>query len=862
MMLLSLITALLTVITGPWELRNANRSDMPVVSTTVPSTVLSAYVDSGFYPDPRRGLAFYDIPDASDPGNPWLDPYVYSTDFSLPSRYKNEKYICLRLNGINYRADVTLNGEKIADRDTVVGMFRRFDFDVTSQIRRSGNNHLEITIYQVDHPGKCLPGTQSIVFGPKRGSARDIWRDETLKISGGWDCAPVVPDRNMGITLPVEISGHGILSLSDPSVTTEIAPDFSYAYVRVKVPVVNHDTKCQKADFMLGLSFPEGSARKPLKIQHRVMVQPGINEVELPVMKVDNPDLWWPVGYGEHPLHELQIDVKAAGRLSDSRNVSIGLREVRSEVIWNHGEPARIFYVNGRRIFCRGGWLQPDILLRNSEENFEAQAALLEQAGVNIAGSEDMPAPEDYFYSALDRHGILYWHVFHQCWRMYPGTASAHNPDDHNLAARHVEDEILRYRCHPCIAAWVGVNEVMVDEDLYIATKEAASRLDPSRPFIPTTSVDWDVDRLTPFLKDDLPIGTTDAGAPDYGWEYPEYFFQQVEKVKNQTFRNELGMPAMPVWSSLVRFIPTLDRPYDASDPIFPLDKYWAEHGAWDTNNFCYRGYDSALRTLYPDPRSARQYVRHGQLASYEGYRAMWEAAGSRMWDITTGVMLWKLNSCWPDVCWQIYDWYLAPNSAYFATKKVLERVHVQMNADDDSLCVVNTGDEIFRGEIRCEIYTPAMKLLHTGTHHVDVTSDAVTMAGRIPVPDIDGSYFVRLRLFDGEKIVSENLYWKYNGHRSYYGIVNMPTVTPDAKVSCRCEGGRWKMEIELANNTDRLSFFNHLELTCDGKVIHAVQWSDNFVSVFPGESISVTAECSVSESETEPVLIIENYER
>ena len=135
-------------------------------------------------------------------------------------------------------------------------------------------------------------------------------------------------------------------------------------------------------------------------------------------------------------------------------------------------------------------------------------------------------------------------------------------------------------------------------------------------------------------------------------------------------FRNELGMPSVPVYESLKKFIPTIDKPLDRRNPIYPLDSIWAEHGAWDTNNFCYRAYDNAIRTFYSDPVSSEDYAYKGQLVSSEGYRAMFEAANHRMWDITTGIMIWKLNSCWPDVCWQIYDWYLSPNASYYFSKK------------------------------------------------------------------------------------------------------------------------------------------------------------------------------------------------
>mgnify|MGYP000854370517 CR=1 FL=1 len=160
-------------------------------------------------------------------------------------------------------------------------------------------------------------------------------------------------------------------------------------------------------------------------------------------------------------------------------------------------------------------------------------------------------------------------------------------------------------------------------------------------------------------------------------WFEHVFEFDKVEEVYLQMFRNELGMPSVPVYESLKKFIPTIDKPLDRRNPIYPLDSIWAEHGAWDTNNFCYRAYDNAIRTFYSDPVSSEDYAYKGQLVSSEGYRAMFEAANHRMWDITTGIMIWKLNSCWPDVCWQIYDWYLSPNASYYFSKKAMEPIHI-----------------------------------------------------------------------------------------------------------------------------------------------------------------------------------------
>jgi hypothetical protein len=529
-------------------------------------------------------------------------------------------------------------------------------------------------------------------------------------------------------------------------------------------------------------------------------------------------------------------------------------------------EHGLIFYINGTKVFCRGGWLQPDALLADTAKGIYAQARLLANANVNIVGSEDMPSPDPAWLDSWDKYGLMNWHVFHQCYRMFPGRDTQDNPDDHALAAACVRDMVKRYRNHPCIVAWFGVNEVCVAEDLYKATRNIVRELDTTRPYVPTTSTSWDVDKLTPYLSADLPTGTTDDGAPDYNWAPSDYYFDKVEEVYTQMFKNEMGMPGVPVYESLQKFIPTLDKPRDASDTHYPLDSIWAEHGAWDANNFCFRAYDNALRTFYSDPVDARDYARKAQLVSAEGYRAMIEAANHRMFDITTGVMLWKLNSCWPDVCWQIYDWYLTPNAAYYFAKKAMEPVHVQLNANTERIAVVNASPRkldkvVVKGRLVDFFQKEQWSLCDT------VSLDACSYKELCEVPKggkLAAVYLVRLSLedLDGNEL-SDNLYWRYSQHQNFYWLQHMPQGELTREVTTRCIDGReYEVTVVLDNKSDATSFFNYLTIGTSetSPSVNPVIWSDNFVTLLPGESKRLTARVAVEDlGGAQPVVRIEN---
>ena len=134
---------------------------------TVPTTVLNALVKENVYPDPRIGLNNYLIPDVSDEfnarmdlakynylksgRNPWQDPYWYRTEITLPKSYKGKK-VWLTLYGINYRADVWVNGRLVADKNDIVGMFRRFKLDITDYALPGANNCVAVKIYLLRVP--------------------------------------------------------------------------------------------------------------------------------------------------------------------------------------------------------------------------------------------------------------------------------------------------------------------------------------------------------------------------------------------------------------------------------------------------------------------------------------------------------------------------------------------------------------------------------------------------------------------------------------------------------------------------------------------------------------------------------------
>lgn len=881
---------------GAAEVSTSGFSDKNWIDARVPTSVLGALVKAKIYPDPHFDLNNMKIPDASDAfnkknnlskysylkgvENPFKDPYWFRTSFRVPTEHAQRR-VWLNFDGINYRADVFVNGRQIANSRKMAGMFLRFNYDITEYVKRNEENIIAVKIYQVDHVGTPSPGYQYIPFGPQRGWGMDIFKDVTLKYMAGWDCAPVIRDRNMGLYQDVYLTYSDDVRIFNPYVVTDLKlPDTTNAYISVQAElnnVTNHSVKgvligeidlMKKVDFNTYQKEMPGSL-KTIRIEKEVNIPANSTSVvsfsprDFKQLYVKHPYLWWPNGYGLQYLHNLKLTFKTSSRISDEKNTIFGIRKITSSIKELDGEHGRIFYVNGQRIFSRGGWIQPEMLLDWSDKRIYDEARLLAESGVNMIGNEDMPSPPEKVMLTYDKYGLLIWETFYQCWTSYPGTPSFANPIDAELSLRNNYDIIKRYRNHASLVLWAAQNETMVRKELYVPLRQYVRELDTTRPWIATSSIDWNVDSLTPYIKPDLPTGTTDDGAPDYTWYPHAYYYDMILKVKQQMFRNELGVPAVSTLGSMEKYI--FDLGIGPKNDIYPLDKKWAFHDAWDGNGYAYKAYDSVIRAQYGQPETVEDYLRRAQYINAGSYRAMYEAANHRMWNITTGVMLWKLNAVWPQVLWQIYDWFHNTNAGYFFAKKALEPLHIQLNENSHVVSIINTRHKMQKNLMaRVRIYNFDLSVKFDKQQELSVGEDQYKELFQLPsIGDLSDVYFVRLELKNqnGER-VSENLYWLSSKEKAdFRALDQLEKVNLEMEKNVSEKDGEIIIDVVVKNPGDKLSFFNRLMITKGdgGQEVWPTFWSDNYITVFPGETRTITARMAKSDLDGQaPVLVLD----
>ena len=299
-------------------------------SATMPDTALGVLVRHGVYPDPYIGMNGMKIPDASDAynqrydlakythmpdgSNPWAKPYWFRKKIEVPKTYAGQT-VWLNFDGINYRADVWLNGKQVAGSKEIVGMFKRFRLNVTDYVMPGKTNVLAVAVHPVDNPGDPVEaqlGSLGGGFGPNSGDG-EILRDVTRYQNIGWDWIPACPDRSLGMWQHVSMNTSGPVVVSDPAAFTDVKiAEETVADVKIRLFAENVSKDYKMVDLVVEIENPEKSA-VVATLRHKIALSPEsrreiiINPEDHEALRLKNPKLWWPVNYGDQPLYHLKV---------------------------------------------------------------------------------------------------------------------------------------------------------------------------------------------------------------------------------------------------------------------------------------------------------------------------------------------------------------------------------------------------------------------------------------------------------------------------------------------------------------------------------------------------------------------------
>src|SRR6202158_4599499 len=812
------------------------------IEADIPTTVVAAQVKTGLLPDPFYAMNLRQYPGGSypvgftftnipmPPDSPYAVSWWYRKEFTLPAVYAG-KTVWLNFRGINYRANIFLNGRQIANSNEVAGAWRTYEFNITSAVK----------------PGPNVLAVQ--VWAPTENNLAITFVD--------WNPSP--PDKNMGLWREVYLTASGPVALRHPAVLSKVdSPANNAAHLTVTALLKNASDhpvrgtlkgRIENIEFTQAVEVAAGESKD-------VVFAPA----QYPQLNLSNPRLWWPTQMGTPNLYDLTLSLEVDGALSDISHTKFGIREITSEVAEQApNRLKRLFKINGKNILIRGGGWTPDMMLRETPERLADEFRYVRDMGLNTVRLEGKLETEEFFEMA-DQQGILVMAGWCCCdfWEHW----GSWKDEDFEIAKASLRDQMYRLRSHPSMLTWLNGSDNPPPPDVEEMYLKIEGDLLWPNPVISSATAKpatltggggvkvsglyeydapwyWTAD---PYLRTDENLCNPGGGGGAYG------------------FNTETSMgPAVPPIESVERMVPK-DHLWTVDGP---LDEYWNFHsggGSFKTIQV----FTDALNARYGKAASAEDYAYKSQLMTYEGVRAMYEAY-SRNKYTSTGVIQWMLNNAWPSMIWHLYDYYLRPGGGYFGAKKAMQALDPVYGYDDHSVWLVSSQYADAKG---LKLEARVFNLDGTQKFSKDLALDAAadSTAKVFDLPPIEGlspAYFLDLRVTDGSgKLGGSNFYWlstkpetldwtKSNwyttptaSYADYTSLAQLPKVK--LKVSSRSEhnGEDEVTRVIVENPSKVLAFFVRLKLDKGkgGEEILPVIWQDNYISLLPGEKREITA--------------------
>ena len=794
----------------------------------VPTTVLAALVADKTYPDPYFGTNLRSIPGTSYPvaknfahlptpeDSPYHCSWWYRTEFKVPADYK-KKDAWLNFAGINYHANIWLNGKKIADAAQVAGAFRAYEFEVHQDI----------------HPGE-INALAVEVFAPEPGDLAINWVD--------WN--PMPADKNMGVWRDVSLTATGPVSIRHPFIKSQVTPSLDSAALSLTVEVRNASDQPIKGT--LKAAFGQVNLQQQVELAPSEVKLVTLTPDAFPQLKLAHPRLWWPYQMGEPNLYSAHLQFEVAGNVSDEADFRFGIREITSELT---DKGNRLFRINGRKLLIRGGGWSPDMLWRQPKQRLRDQFRYVRHLHLNTIRLEGKIETEDFFNLA-DEEGILIMAGWCCCdiWEQW----NKWQPETHPIAVESLRSQLLRLRSHPSLLVWLYGSDGPPPADVEKEYLQVIQDTLWPNPTLSSASAE-------PTLVSGV-SGVKMSGPYDY--VPPSYWLNATATGTLKlgggfSFNTETSPgPAIPTLESLKKMLP--------ADHLTPGDSVWNFHaGSQEFSNT--KIYDDAMKAIYGPPSDLDDYLRKSQAMAYDGERAMFEAYGRNKYT-STGVIQWMLNNAWPSLIWHLYDYYLQPAGGYFGTRKANEPLHVQYSYDDRSVVVVNSQYQPFSGlKVSAEVYDFDLKQKFSNQANADVPEDSSTRVFVIPETALNTSpvTFVKLALRDAAgHTVSSNFYWLpaktssfdwekttffYTPSPVYEDFTALNRLSPvklEAAADLALAHNDGTVTVHVKNPSKQLAFQVCLQvLQKEGdKEILPVLWDDNYFSLLPGESRVVTA--------------------
>lgn len=788
------------------EITHRGYDDSRWIVATVPATVLTSYVNIGAIDNPNYANNLFYVSESFFNSNFW-----YRKVFDVPQGMLG-KHVFLNFDGINWKANVYLNGTKI---HRVEGAFMRGRVEV-SKLLRAGENVLAVEIVKNQHPG-AIKEKNKINTDFNGGILG--YDNPTFHATIGWDWISTIRGRNIGIWNDVYLSVTGQVHLQDPLVTSTLNLPDTLATVTPSIVLKNNEN--HPVTGVLRGWIGHVKFEKEVTLPALSSAEEVFDPSRFAVLNNQRFRLWWPNGYGTPYLHDAGFTFEVNGHTTDEVHFKAGIRQMT----YRDADTRLTLYVNGKRFVPLGGnWGFSENNLNYRAREYDIAVKYHRDMNYNMIRNWVGQTGDEEFYEACDRYGIMVWQDF---WLANP--ADGPNPKDENMFLENAKDYVCRIRNHPSIALYCGRNEGYPPESIDKTLRRYVNDLHPGIVYVSSSA---------------------DEGISGHGpyWALPAkaYFEKQTGKL-----HSERGMPNVMTFEGLSRTL----RP----ESMWPQNDEWGQHDY--TMQGAQRGdsFNKIIEKAFGKMQSARQFTALAQGQNYEGYRAMYESGSKDR----LGLLIWMSHPCWPSMTWQTYDYYFEPTAAFFGVKKACEPLHIQWNASTRNMEVVNLNKEI-QGALKaqCRVLDMHGRQVAYYESSINTQPDTTVVCNPIAVPAIDGTvYYLKMTLRDAaDSVLSDNFYICATDEGNLQALNDLPAVM--LKKEIRWHGNT--ATLTLTNETATPALLNRIQLkglhvqsmakdngvqaTMNGygetvaeDQILPVDYSDNYFHLLPGEQKTVT---------------------
>ena len=594
----------------------------------------------------------------------WVDKvdWVYRTEFTVAETFFAMPAIQLVAKGLDTVAEIFVNDNLIARTEN---MHIEHRFEIRNYLK-TGKNDLQIRFKSPTLHAKRLEQKYR-----KRCHTHDSHRLQLRKAqySFGWDWGPILPTS--GIWKPIYLEAADLIRIKDVSVQSQLDDSFKKARLRIQLTTEWLTKKAPHRTAVIDIA----GVKKEIRLE---------DEQQSVELTLENPKLWWPSGFGEQKLYDLNVEIFADGKLQDTVTKRLGIRKLQLIQEKDDQGESFSFKVNNTTIFCKGAnWIPADCFLPQvSAPKYRSLLQMAKDANMNMIRIWGGGIYEqDVFYDLCDELGLLVWQDFMFACGTYP----EYEGFKENVA-QEIETVVKRLRHHPSLAVWCGNNENewiwhqrtgtsytdMPGFNLFHELiPEICQRLDAERPYWPSS-----------------PFGGADPNSQGSGnrhqWDIWSRWidFSEVEKDRGR-FITEFGFQAPANISTLKKVMLAKDR--------HPQSEIMEFH------NKQIEGQERLFRFLAGHvklPSSFDDFVYKSQVVQGEALKACIEHWRRNKFQ-TAGTLIWQLNDCWPVTSWSLIDSDLQPKAAYYYVRRAFQPVLVSMVRNENKIETWVTNDTL-----------------------------------------------------------------------------------------------------------------------------------------------------------------------